>query len=163
MKNEFGFTLIELLVAITIGMVLIGLGSVSLNQFNEKQKIEAVKDELLANLRLARNYAITSQFPNTLSSDTDRVAVNIDNNGLMTVGTQTSGTIDTTSYNYPLFSKDITPNGVSITIDFPLKFSVTEGRSIVGNEGLVNIVVTGDDATKKIKIDSSGLIYETQE
>lgn len=154
-----GFTLIELIVAITIVMLVVGFGTVSLNNFFENQKVESTRQELIANLRLARNYAITNQFPINSSADTDRVAVSIDNAGLMTVGTQTSGNNDT---GYTFFSKDITPKGVGVTFYGPggtdkIRFSVTDGRSIGGT---ASIVINGVNTTKNIRIDESGLIYE---
>jgi type IV fimbrial biogenesis protein FimT len=154
MKNESGFTLIELLVAITIGILVVGFGSMALNDFNEKQKVESTRQELISNLRLARNYAITNQIPVNSSRDTDRVAITIDTNGLMTIGTQNSGNIDT---GYTFFSKDVTPNNIFITKDKDIKFTVTDGRSI---NGTINIGVSGSDVVKNINIDESGLIYE---
>lgn len=152
--KQFGFTLIELLVAITIGILVVGVGSIALNDFNEKQKVEAAKEELLANLRLARNYAITNQIPTNSPSDTDRIAITIDSNGLMTVGTQNSGNINT---GYTFFSKDVTPNNIFITKDKDIKFTVTNGRSI---NGVINVGISGNSVVKNIKIDESGLIYE---
>ena len=153
MKKKTGFTLIELLVAITIGVLVVGFGSIALNDFNEKQKVESTRQELLGTLRLARNYAITNQIPVTSSRDTDRIAVTFNTNGLMTVGTQNSGNINT---GYTFFSKDITPNNIFITTDKLIKFTVTDGRSI---NGAIDIGVSGG-VVKKINIDPSGLIYE---
>jgi len=158
-----GFTLIELLVAITIGMLVVGFGSVSLNNFYENQKVDVVKQELMSNLRLARSYAITNQFPPESSADTDRVGVLIDEDGLMTVGTQTTGnTGNDTTVKYIFFSKDVTPKGVGVTFYGPggtkiIRFSVTDGRSIGGT---ASIIINGVNTTKNIKIDESGLIYE---
>lgn len=153
MKNKFGFTLVELLIAITIGMLVVGFGLVSLNNFYQQQKVETVSQELLSNLILARNYAVTNQFPAGSSSDTDRVAVTIDSEGLITAGTQTSGNQDTGDI---FFSKDISSDDVSIIPNNVIKFSVTDGRSIGGT---VSIIISGN-TTKEIRIDESGLIYE---
>ena len=153
MKKKTGFTLIELLIAITIGISVIGFGSVALNDFNEKQKVESTRQELLSNLRLARNYAITNQIPITSSRDTDRIAITFDINGLMTVGTQNSGNVNT---GYTFFSKDITPDNIFITTNNLIKFTVTDGRSINGE---IDIGVSGG-VVKNINIDPSGLIYE---
>ena len=150
-NSNFGFTLIELLVAITIGSILIGLASVSLNGFNEQQKVRAVKQEVLSNLRLARNYAITGQLPNTAN----KVVVTINNEGLMVIGFQnaSNNSVGTTK-----FSKDITPKGVAVDFDKEVKFSVTDGRSILGN---ILITIAGGDSTEEIiNIEGSGLIYE---
>ncbi len=148
MKKKTGFTLIELIVAVTIGMLVVGFGSIALNDFSEKQKIEAVKKEVLASLRLARNYAITNQ----LATGGNNVAVTVDNNGLLTINSYDENGV----YIETFFSKDITPKNVWITADKEIKFSVTDGRSI--NEA-INIGVSGV-VEKIIKIDESGLIYE---
>jgi len=146
MKKQ-AFTLIELMVAITIGMLVVGFGSVALNDFNEKQKVEAVKQELLADLRLARNYAVTNQLP----EGGNRVTVIIDSDGLTTIESQDINNNFVENFS----SKDITPKGVSISAPV-IRFSVTDGRSI---DGAVNIGISGV-VIKNIKIDGSGLIYE---
>jgi prepilin-type N-terminal cleavage/methylation domain-containing protein len=146
MNKKNGFTLIELMVAITIGILMVGLGSVSLNNFNERQKVETVRQELLSNLRLARNYAVTNQ----LGVGGDRIAVVIDSSGIMTIESRDANDTDAVTF----FSKDITPNGVSISAPV-IRFSVTDGRSI---GGAVTVSVIGVE-TKYIKIDDSGLIY----
>ena len=149
--NKKGFTLIELLVSITIGMVLIGFGSVALNDFNEKQKIETTKQELLGVLRLARNYAITNQ----LNPNANRIIVVISQDGTMTI-------VDDKGKSF--FNKDISPNGITITTPATINFSVNDGKSILENTLVgttVVVVVTGDDGSAKtINIDESGLIYE---
>lgn len=158
MKNKNAFTLIELLIAITVGMLVVGIGAVSLNNFNEQQKVIATEQELLADLRLARNYAITNQLP----SGGNRVLVSINNNGLLTIKPQNSSNNDVgTSF----FSKDITPSNIIITVNNTVvgvgstigRFSVTDGRSI---SGALNIGISGVNFVKNIKIDDSGLIHE---
>ncbi|MDD2225094.1 MAG: prepilin-type N-terminal cleavage/methylation domain-containing protein [Candidatus Shapirobacteria bacterium] len=150
MKNNFGFTLIELIVAITIGMLVVGFGSVSLNNFFENQKVESIKQELMSNLRFARNYAATNQF----ASNGNSLLVIINNDGLMT---SKSYKKDGTLIGI-VSTKNIGQKGVSIAVDKSIKFSVTDGRSI---NGVVVVTITGSSGmTKKIKIDESGLIYE---
>ena len=146
----FGFTLIELLIAITIGMLMIGLGSVTLNNFNENQKLESTRKELISNLRLARNYAVTNQ----LKEGGDRSSVKINLDGTVTIITQTDANVD---IDPAFFSKDITPKNIWIKLDNDIRFSVTDGRSI---NGIVNVGVSGNNSVKNIKIDESGLIYE---
>lgn len=157
-KNNFGFTLIELLVAITIGMLVVGVGSVSLNKFNEQQKIEAARQEILANLRLARNYAITEQFDENVPANTDRIIVTIINGTMMAKSQKGDSPLPG---DKTFFSKEINLKNISVTINKPIKFSVTDGRSI---DGEVLITVKGNDSSdnisKIINIDNSGLIYE---
>jgi prepilin-type N-terminal cleavage/methylation domain-containing protein len=147
-----GFTLIELMISIVIGMLVVGLGSAALNQFNNTQKVKTTSQELISNLRLARSYAVSGQLPD----GGDKVAVVIDNNGLMTIWSQGS------SESVTFLSKDITPNGVGITFlgvgnTNVFLFSMADGRSI---GGATTAVVSGDDGTTNtINIDQSGLIY----
>lgn len=153
-KNNKAFTLVELLVAAAIGMILIGFGSVALNDFNQSQKLEATRQELLATLRLARNYAITNQ----LSSGANIIGITFEEEGRTYIN-------DNRGKNF--FDRDISPNGIKIkSTPSTIHFSVSDGRSIttslvplVGTTAVV--VVTGDDdSTKTINIDESGLIYE---
>jgi len=153
MKKKTGFTLIELLVAITIGILVIGFGSVALNEFNEKQKVESTSQELLANLRLARNYAITNQLEGASKSV---VALNQDGNI----------TIKNDSGTKTFFDKDISPNGITINGPANIYFSVSDGRSVtsatplVGTTVSISVATDDDNTIKKINIDESGLIYE---
>jgi prepilin-type N-terminal cleavage/methylation domain-containing protein len=154
-KNSFGFTLIELLIAITIGMLVVGFGTVSLNNFFENQKVELTRQELMANLRFARNYAATNQF----TDDGNRLSVTINNDGLMEMKSYKE---DDITYVETIFSKDITPKNIGVTflssfLSGAIKFSVTDGRSIGGT---ASIIINGANTTKIIKIDESGLIYE---
>jgi len=150
MKKKTGFTLIELIIAIAIGMLVVGFGSVALNNFNEQQKVEMAKQELLSELRLARNYAVTDQL-----NGGNRTVVEIDSNGLMTVNSYDKNDGIVKSF----LSKDLTPEGVVITSP-TISFSVTEGRSINGAVGITIKGDIGDSNSKNIKIDESGLIYE---
>lgn len=154
-----GFTLVELMVSIAIGVLVVGFGAVSLNNFYQQQKVESVSQELLSDLILARNYAVTNQIPGDSPVNTDRVTVTIDSNGLMVIKTQKK---DDSDAGYTFFSKDITPEGVGITLvssygnNIVAKFSVTNGRSIGGTA----TITIGGGTAKSIKIDESGLIYE---
>ncbi len=134
----------------TIGMLVVGFGSMALNNFNEQQKVEIAKQELLANLRLARNYATTNQ----LASGGDRIAVTISAGGIIEAITQ----YENSDIGDSFFSKDITPEGVNIS-QAVIEFSITDGRSIGGT---LSIAVSGigGSLVKNIKIDESGLIYE---
>jgi len=153
-KRKTGFTLIELVIAIAIGMMVVGFGAVSLNNFYEKQKVETTSQELLSALILARNYAITNQLPADSPVGTDRVTVTIDNDGLMIIKTQKN---DNTDAGYIFTSRDITPKGIIINTPI-IRFNVTDGRSIGGT---ANIIINGGvGVTKNIRIDESGLIYE---
>lgn len=149
MKKFFGFTLIELIVAVTIGLLVLGFGIVVLNDFNQRQKLEAVKNELMANLRLARNYAITNNLP----QGGNRVLMMVDGVGNLVMQSRDAGD----SGVEVISSKNIGQKNIGISIP-NVRFSVTDGRSIGGS--VVATVVGDDGVTRVIKIDESGLIYE---
>jgi prepilin-type N-terminal cleavage/methylation domain-containing protein len=58
-----GFTLVELIVSIVIIMVMMGIGSVSINNFAATKKLEGAAIELTDQIKLAKNMAITGQLP----------------------------------------------------------------------------------------------------
>lgn len=155
----------ELLISITIGMMLIGFGSIALNNFNEQQKIKAVSQEIMANLRLARNYAITEQFNSSVPSDktdnngnTDRVVVTI-NGGTMTAKSR-RGLVDHPN-DQTFFENNLVVKGINIVSSGDIEFSITEGRSIGETVPIVVSVSNSDlNIIKTIRIDESGLIYE---
>lgn len=151
-----GFTLIELMVSITIMMLLIGIGTVALNSFNARQKVEATKGELISNLKLARNYATTMQLPDGVNGNLKYVQVDLASDGKINVVTDVGGTY---------FSKDISPVGVNIGITYPvdnnyIRFASYKGNSLAGD--ITININTDEDASysKKILINSSGLINE---
>lgn len=153
-----GFTLIELLISITIGMMMVGIGTVSINNFYEEQKMNSISDELISNLKLARNFAITNQFPNEPSGG-DRVVGTL-TDGLLVFGVQTSSNI---GVGESFLSKQIVPQGVGVTLsnnfggNVAVKFSVSEGRSIGDS---ATITINNNKRFKKIIIEESGRIYE---
>ncbi|MEI8067766.1 MAG: prepilin-type N-terminal cleavage/methylation domain-containing protein [Candidatus Shapirobacteria bacterium] len=157
-----GFTLIELMVSVTIMAILLGVGVVSLNNFNNSQKVETTKNELISSLKLARNYAITMQLPNGVSGTLNYVQVDLKTNGQISVDAY--GILDgqnTTMNIGPYFSKDISPIGVDITVTNIINFASYKGDLVYPNYP-VSIIISSsedpDDAAKSILIDSSGLI-----
>src|SRR3990167_3414357 len=66
---KLGFTIVELIIAVSIGMLMTGMGVVSLNNFNAKQELKSTRSELIALLRQARNYAKTQQIPDGFDVD----------------------------------------------------------------------------------------------
>jgi prepilin-type N-terminal cleavage/methylation domain-containing protein len=58
-----GYTLIELLVAITISITVFSIGFVGYREFSRRQDLAGVKKNLLADLRLVQQLALTGQKP----------------------------------------------------------------------------------------------------
>jgi len=57
-----GFTLIELMVVTVILLLFTGGGIITMNNFNDKQKLLGVRSEIKSMLELTRNYASTMQY-----------------------------------------------------------------------------------------------------
>lgn len=156
-----GFTLIELLVVLTIVGLISGGSVVYLNRSNGLQKLDAAKQELLSNLRFARDLAITNQKPfgfGTLS----QVRVNLSSDGIITAWPVDTANGVGASY----FSKDTTQDGVVLTlssIGSTFGFSAYEGR-FKGESSTLNINISSTDLavgdTKQLVITQSGLIND---
>lgn len=165
-----GFTLIELMIVVVIVILLTGGGIVYLNRFNAVQKVETTKDQLITNLRSARNYAITRQLPQGAETGEDintlkYISAGL-NNGILTVKFNDVGT----SY----FSKQIAPSGVGVSISGNLWFAAADGKLVkeedVGGsivpvgvgESITSIFITTGEVgeSRVVEINASGLINE---
>lgn len=155
-----GFTLIELLIVLTIVGLLTGGGILYLNRTNAVQKIDSAKQEVLSNLRFARNLAITNQKPNGFGN-LGQVRVSLTANGIVTAWpVDTAGSVGT-SY----FSKDATPDGINTVLSTGTTFSFTpyEGRFLgTGDTLMITISSTEVDSSnnKQLIINQSGLIND---
>lgn len=176
MKNgSQGFTLVELLVAFTIGMMLIVGGTVAANNFNARQKVEAVSSQLVEVVTLARNYAMTREKPAGYTLPVEYVVVTLSVGGTAKVmaGNNTDGIGTTNTYT----TRKIDIKDVTLTPsinDGDLIFSVPEGkllqykadrkeaetRTLATNVGVT--VTSNVDASyvKTIDISASGVIEE---
>ena len=67
MKNK-GFTLIELMIAISLVLIMTVSGSIYLNDFNRRQKLDGVTNNVKSMVSQAQNYAKVKQPPHGDSS-----------------------------------------------------------------------------------------------
>lgn len=149
--------MIELMVVITIIILLTGGGIIYLNRFNAIQKIETTKDQLITNLRYARNYAVTRQLPVGKSDyEITYVSADLTDEGILTVANDVGD-------NY--FSKSVITSGVEVTpVEF--LFAVPDGKLVndagvplgVGGSILISVASIGD--SRVVEVNSSGLINE---
>ena len=119
-----GFSLIELMVVVAMMIMLAGRSVVYVNRYQAWEKIKNTRDELEANLVLARNYAKTLQNPVGAGGDLQYVAVALTTGGVLTVGMNGVGT----TYLW----QDISPQGVRVTEVGPedLWFSAYDGKLV---------------------------------
>lgn len=150
------FSLIELLVAVSVMMLLSGGAFVYINDFSIKQKMESTRKEVISNLRLVRNYALTGQRED--GDDLDYVEVRIDSDGVM----EAWPNADVGSSYY---SRDVSPIGVEISVnpDKNLFFKAYEGKMLEKDVGgtLVSFPVDVDRVVE-ITISSSTNVGETR-
>lgn len=62
-KTATGYTLIELLIVITIGIIVFSVGIASYREFSRRQALTGLSKQLIADLRLAQQQALTGQKP----------------------------------------------------------------------------------------------------
>lgn len=157
-KINRGFTLIELIVVVTIMMVLAGVGSMSLNNFNGQKELEAIRNDVSAHLKLARNLAITKQFPDS-TTDLKFVRVNIAGDKVFVVGVNGVGT---SSSDSPYSTLTISSKTGVIMGTYNFGFSKSTGR-LMDNEGnlvgtTMTVVLSRGTEQKRININNLGTI-----
>ncbi|MCX6726982.1 MAG: type II secretion system protein [Candidatus Shapirobacteria bacterium] len=172
-----GFTLIELLVAVSIGIMLIVGGTVAANNFNARQKVEAVSSQIAEVVNLARNYAVTREKPAGYTDPVEYVVVTLSVGGTATLKVMAGNNtrvVDTVN-TYTTRKIDIKDVSLTAVNDGDLIFSVPEGKLLKYYDVTHRLAVTRDDATdveirvvsdvdatyeKKIDISVSGVIEE---
>ncbi len=161
-----GFTLIELLIVITMMLLVTGGTIVFVNRSNSEQKIAATKNELIGNLRMARNYARTLQVPSGYVGNLEYVVVSLNTSGQIVVY---PNPWDTEGVRY--IETDISPSGVGTSM-YPnqLFFAAYEGKLLKvedgrvvprGSDEMVTIVISSTEGvgnTESIIINSVGLL-----
>lgn len=174
-KKIRGFTLVELMVAVAIGIVVVSIGVVSVNNFYSKQKVDGVATEVAGMVRLAKNYAVTMQSPGGYAQPVEYVVVTINSTGLVAIspGNNSAGMSVGTTYT----SKQVNLGEVQISqvANGVLMFSMPEGKLLEYTDATqrmtrprpatdsVNIlVVSQEDSTKKngVLINATGVIEE---
>ncbi len=152
-----GFTLIELIVTVTVIMVLVGVGAMSLNSFTGVKELESVATEVSNHIKLARNLAITKQLPGGFIG-LDYVKVSFLGN-IITI----SGVAGEKEYTEASpYSSMKVKSGIGVSSSSDFGFSKSTGR-LVDNSGepttmSVVVSVTSNGGTKIININNSGVI-----
>ncbi len=173
MKNK-GFTIIELMVAMTVMILMVGLGVGMVNRFLMRDKIGAAKNEIVGVIKQARSLAMTSQKPSSFTDQLDFVAVILSDQGTIGVypGNIYSG-LGEAYFSKPISSDDVVVSPVNFG---DLIFSVPDGKllefvdasidlttaSITTNGVQINITSNTADVSdyRTLQIDQSGLISE---
>lgn len=107
-----GYTLVELLVGISIVAVVFAVGFVSYREFSRRQSLTGVTKQLVGDLRLAQQLALTGQKPTTGSCTT-------------LVGYVISRTSST---SYDLIADCSNADYVIKTIDMPIDTTISAGN-----------------------------------
>jgi prepilin-type N-terminal cleavage/methylation domain-containing protein len=158
-----GFTLIELMVSVAIGIMLVGIGVVSMNGFLGREHLSTARNEVMSAIKLARNYAITTQKPAGFAPQLDYVAVTIDASGQLSIlaGNVSSGA--GTSY----LTKNVNKDGAVSTIVGTLLFSVPEGKLLANgstpaaSDYVVTVTISSAEVADimTVSVDAGGRIW----
>lgn len=159
-RRAGGFTLIELIVTVTVIMVLVGAGSVSMSNFNGIKELEAAREQVGNHLKMARNLAITKQLPEDNISKLEYVRVNFDGNKVIIEGVDNLGT----GYTSPPYSTTSvkTESGVNINPSSNFGFMKSTGQLTDANGKLVGTTMTVEisrgTSIKTINVSNLGVV-----
>ncbi|PIR87704.1 MAG: hypothetical protein COU10_03170 [Candidatus Harrisonbacteria bacterium CG10_big_fil_rev_8_21_14_0_10_45_28] len=166
LSNNKGFTFIELLIALTIGIILISLASLSLRNFYSEQAINNETAIIAAMLRAAQEKSISQEygtrwgvyFKNSVAPAIDYYYFISFDDALVVAYTN-----DPNNFTIPpdkILEQKRLPSSIDFTTPaegsgLAIIFGKITGKPINGTGGLV---LTADNATKTIVIDSAGKI-----
>jgi len=114
------------MVGLVVAMLLAAVGVSSMSKFAARDRVLSAKNEIVSGIKMARNYAMSTQKPLGYANQLDSVAVTLTVNGIMTIQPVTKGVGIGASY----MSKDISDNEVEVTpvTMGELVYSVPEGK-----------------------------------
>lgn len=158
-----GFSLVELIVAVTVILVLTGVGVTTFSGLVRSRKMITVRNELVSWLNLARNLAITGQLPDK-SLGLSYIKINIGSGNITASGMRDSS--DGTTF----FSQVIDPNkGIGVSVvglaggSQAFGFSKGNGKltDVVGNLiGQTITLVLSGGVSDSVVISDLGIINE---
>lgn len=169
MKKEVkieGFSLVELLVVVAIILVLMGIGSYTINQFIQNREVTQMRDYLSDQTKLARNLAVTNQLPDG-TADLNYVRFWLSGNRLTIMAYKNNSSIYIT--DAPYFARDldmdsdisvtITNNGVGTTsFGFLGKSGKLTDSNGALSDGPVVVTVSGVGQTSRFSVSGLGII-----
>ena len=172
-NKKKGFSLMELIIGVTILIMISGLTLVYMNKFNDGQAQLSAKNQISANLRLARNLAKTLQRPDGMTGALSYVEVQIDG---ATNEIQVLGVSIDSSQSLPYFTKKIEAAGVQISdvASGEILFAAYEGKLVSRSGSTVTplpagesrqvLIGSGDFSNpgNVIRIESSGLLQDSE-
>lgn len=159
MKNnsaytKFAYTLIELLVGISIVAIVFGVGFVSYREFSRRQSLTGITKQLVGDLRLAQQLALTGQKPTgevctTLigyiiartSPTSYKLTADCSNDDFL-IKTVDMPADTTISVNTLISSVTFKVLGQGTSLSSPLTFTIT--NSSAGTPGTLTIGIGGD-------------------
>lgn len=138
MKNKIskGFSLIEMIVAVTIVLILTGIGVANFSSLSRNKNLLSAKNELVSWLASSRNLAVTGQLPDE-SLDLKFVKVNITSVGITAVGINNSGP-DQIFFNSVFSNRD----NLSVSGVTSFGFNKWTGRLLDEGGGFINGPIT---------------------
>lgn len=163
MMEKRGFSFIELIVVVAIMALMTGGAVVFINRFNARQRFDMSVEKTVANLKLAKNYAVTLQTPR---SDKELTAVEVTFDSSQ--GTMTAVPYPTPDDNpgFTYFSRKVTESGINVSASSTVRFAPVTGKLLDSGHKLTNSSVDISfssvevGSAPKIRIDSSGRISE---
>jgi Tfp pilus assembly protein FimT len=157
--------MVELLVVTGIMVILVGGAMVAVARFNAGQKVKAAKEQLISNLKLARNYAKGMQTPRGIGGNLKYVTVSVAANTTVTI----TGVTDTDRGDFLTkkinegsevsFSPIIGPDVLAFAA-YENKLVDSSGNPLGVGMSIVVISAESSGTTEIVNISASGLINE---
>ena len=157
--------MIELLVAVSIGIVMMGFGIISVSKFLTREHVTTAKSEVISAVKMARNYAITAQPPDGFADgQLDYIMVTIDANKRLVITARNLTVGVGTSY----YAKVIGGDDVTITTSGNILFSIPEGKLLINGSTpadsayAVTVNISSKDGTAgpvTVSVDAGGKIW----
>ncbi len=157
-----GYTFVELM-TIGVVMAILSVGAVvTMSRFSKLQNLESTKDEVSANLRLARSDALGQKLPTGMTR-ADYVRVEVVGNKRVK-----SSAVELGGANIQYFDKVVAVEEATVTVEENINFLMQEGKLVndlgepVDSNKVVNVIIglAGLGETRVVQVDAMGRVSE---
>ncbi|MFC1625463.1 Tfp pilus assembly protein FimT/FimU [Patescibacteria group bacterium] len=154
-----GYTLIEILISLTIISILFGIGYVSFRDFSRRQAIQGASKNIIGDLRLTQELALSGEKPSSLNCETSHslngyyFRVSVDGNSYSIEAFCTGGVVEKKTVNLAegLSFSTTSPN--------PILFKVLgEGTNINGSYATITLNQENTENTVIVTVGKEGEI-----
>lgn len=153
--RTFGYTLVEILIVISIIGLFTGAGIVEYRSYSRRQALTSATRSLVADIRLAQEYALSGKRPTGCTPDIDLIGYYFK---ITAANYTVSAACTALPANYPVVKTVLTPSGITYTPAGNFTFKVLGAGLLTGANYSITVKQPSTNTTQTVTVTHDGQI-----